>query len=47
MAEAFVGYTILVTLQRPPNSQIRGVVANVADQKLFLQNGMALPCWRN
>jgi enhancer of mRNA-decapping protein 3 len=39
MASEFVGYTILVTLRNPPNAQLRGVVANVVDQKLFLQNG--------
>jgi enhancer of mRNA-decapping protein 3 len=39
MASDFVGYTILVTLQSPPNAQIQGVVANVVHQKLFLQDG--------
>ncbi|OAP62739.1 YjeF family domain-containing protein [Fonsecaea erecta] len=38
MASDFVGYTILVTLQNPPHAQIQGVVANVVNQKLFLQN---------
>lgn len=39
MASDFVGYTILVTLRNPPNAQIQGVVANVTNQKLILQNG--------
>lgn len=42
MASDFVGYTILVTLQNPPNAQIQGVVADVVDQKLFLQDGIPL-----
>lgn len=40
MASDFVGYTVLVTLQNPPNAQIQGVVADVINQKLLLQNGM-------
>ncbi|KAH0848626.1 YjeF family domain-containing protein [Fonsecaea monophora] len=38
MASDFVGYTILVTLQNPPQAQIQGVVADVVNQKLILQN---------
>lgn len=40
MADAFIGFTILITLQYPPNAQLQGVVANVLDQKLFLRDGM-------
>jgi hypothetical protein len=39
MASDFIGYTILVTLQNPPNAQIQGIVADVVNQKLFLENG--------
>jgi enhancer of mRNA-decapping protein 3 len=39
MASEFIGYTILVTLSDPPNAQIQGIVANVIDQKLHLQDG--------
>jgi enhancer of mRNA-decapping protein 3 len=39
MAAEFVGYTILVTLRTPANAQLQGVVANVIDQKLILQDG--------
>ena len=39
MASEFIGFTILVTLQNPPNAQIQGVVADVVNQKLYLQNG--------
>ncbi|ETI21524.1 YjeF family domain-containing protein [Cladophialophora carrionii CBS 160.54] len=42
MASDFIGYTILVTLQNPPNAQIQGVVADVVNQKLFLQNVLLL-----
>ncbi|KAI1610830.1 YjeF N-terminal domain-containing protein [Exophiala viscosa] len=42
MASDFVGYTILVTLQSPPNAQIQGVVANVQNQRLYLQNVLLL-----
>ncbi|KIW33396.1 YjeF family domain-containing protein [Cladophialophora immunda] len=50
MASDFVGYTILVTLQNPPHAQIQGVVADVVNQKLFLQNvllwnGQRLPSY--
>ncbi|KKZ66470.1 hypothetical protein EMCG_07805 [[Emmonsia] crescens] len=38
MAADFVGYTVLVTLKSPPNSQVQGVVADVAGQRLTLQN---------
>ena len=43
MADTFIGYTILITLQYPPNAQIQGVVANVLDQKLFLRDGKEIP----
>ncbi|KAJ4504007.1 enhancer of mRNA decapping [Exophiala dermatitidis] len=45
MASEFIGYTILVTLKSPPwwpNSQVQGVVANVANQKLFLRDVLLL-----
>ncbi|KIX08482.1 YjeF family domain-containing protein [Rhinocladiella mackenziei CBS 650.93] len=42
MASEFIGYTILVTLQNPRNAQIQGVVANVVNQKLFLENVLLL-----
>ncbi|KAJ9643689.1 enhancer of mRNA decapping [Knufia peltigerae] len=45
MASEFIGYTILVTLQSwcsPPNAQLQGVVADVRNQKLFLQNVLCL-----
>ena len=42
MASDFVGYTILVTLQNPPKAQIQGVVADVVNQKLFLQDVLLL-----
>lgn len=42
MADAFIGFTILITLQYPPNAQLQGVVANVLDQKLFLRDGMLI-----
>ncbi|KAJ9604343.1 enhancer of mRNA decapping [Cladophialophora chaetospira] len=42
MASDFIGYTILVTLQNPPNAQIQGVVADVVNQKLFMQNVVLL-----
>ncbi|EXJ78642.1 hypothetical protein A1O1_09043 [Capronia coronata CBS 617.96] len=48
MASEFIGYTILVTLKSPPwwpNTQVRGVVANVANQKLFLTDVLLL--WNN
>ncbi|RMZ79852.1 hypothetical protein DV737_g3269, partial [Chaetothyriales sp. CBS 132003] len=38
MASDFIGDTILVTLLHPPNAQIQGVVADVVNQKLHLQN---------
>jgi len=43
MASEFIGYTILVTLQTPRNAQVQGVVADVANHKLLLQNGMSDP----
>ena len=39
MADAFIGYTILVTLENPRNAQLQGVVSNVVNQKLFLRDG--------
>lgn len=38
MASEFIGYTILVTLKTPPNTQIRGTVASVLGQRLTLQD---------
>jgi enhancer of mRNA-decapping protein 3 len=43
MASEFIGYTILVTLSNPPNTQIQGVVSNVIDHKLHLQDGVLPP----
>lgn len=40
MASEFIGYNVLVTLKTPPNAQVQGTVANVAGQRLTLQNGM-------
>ncbi|EEH40534.1 YjeF_N domain-containing protein [Paracoccidioides lutzii Pb01] len=51
MAEDFVGYTVLVTLKSPPNSQVQGVVADVVGQRLTLKdvtllwNGQRLPLY--
>ncbi|RMZ84261.1 hypothetical protein DV738_g809, partial [Chaetothyriales sp. CBS 135597] len=45
MASDFIGDTILVTLLHPPKAQIQGVVADVVDQKLHLQNVTLL--WSN
>ncbi|KAK5227626.1 enhancer of mRNA decapping [Exophiala xenobiotica] len=42
MASEFIGYTILVTLRSPPNAQLQGVVADVVNQKLLLQNVLLL-----
>lgn len=39
MAAEFVGYSILVTLQNPPGSQLDGVVSDVINQKLYLRDG--------
>jgi enhancer of mRNA-decapping protein 3 len=39
MASEFIGYTILVTLKTPPNTQIQGTVASVLGQRLTLQDG--------
>lgn len=39
MAAEFVGYSVLVTLKSPPNSQIQGVVADVVGHRLTLRNG--------
>ncbi|PGH03415.1 YjeF family domain-containing protein [Helicocarpus griseus UAMH5409] len=51
MAADFVGYTVLVTLKSPPNSQVQGVVGDVAGQRLTLRdvtllwNGQHLPLY--
>ncbi|RMD40602.1 hypothetical protein DV735_g4538, partial [Chaetothyriales sp. CBS 134920] len=45
MASDFIGDTILVTLLQPPKAQIQGVVADVVNQKLHLQNVTLL--WNN
>uniref|UniRef100_A0A093VXD1 NAD(P)H-hydrate epimerase n=1 Tax=Talaromyces marneffei PM1 TaxID=1077442 RepID=A0A093VXD1_TALMA len=42
MASDFVGYTVLVTLSSPPNSQIRGTVANILGQRLTLHDDKLL-----
>ncbi|KAL2011394.1 hypothetical protein VTN00DRAFT_4112 [Thermoascus crustaceus] len=38
MASEFIGYNVIVTLKTPPNAQVQGTVANVAGQRLTLQN---------
>ncbi|EER38767.1 YjeF_N domain-containing protein [Histoplasma capsulatum H143] len=45
MAADFVGYTVLVTLKSPPDSQVQGVVADVAGQRLTLQHDIATLLW--
>jgi hypothetical protein len=42
MASEFIGHLILVTLASPPKAQVQGVVADVANSRLFLRDG-ALP----
>ena len=42
MASEFIGFTILVTLQNPRNAQIQGIVADVVNHQLYLQNGELL-----
>jgi hypothetical protein len=39
MASEFVGSTVLVTLKSPPDAQVRGVVADIQNQVLFLRDG--------
>ena len=39
MAAEFIGSTVLVTLQSPPNGQVRGVVADIVGQQLTLSDG--------
>jgi enhancer of mRNA-decapping protein 3 len=41
MASQFVGLTIVVTLNAPPNVLVQGLVANVIEETstLILQNG--------
>ena len=39
MAAEFVGSTVLVTLISPPNAQIKGIVRNIQDQVLYLEDG--------
>lgn len=43
MADAFIGYTILVTLDHPRNAQIQGVVSDVINQNLLLRDGEIIP----
>ncbi|KAI5283205.1 enhancer of mRNA decapping [Ascosphaera aggregata] len=40
MASQFVGYTVVVTLQTPPNAQVKGVVADVVGRSLTLHNAV-------
>ena len=42
MAAEFVGLTVLVTLQSPPNAQIQGLVANVTGRQLYLRDGNSI-----
>lgn len=42
MASAFVGLTVVVKLKAPRGWLLRGLVTNVQDQRLFLDNGMSL-----
>ena len=48
MASDFIGYTILVTLKDHPSAQIQGVVSNVIDTNLMLEDGQSSPTvgWR-
>ena len=48
MASDFIGYTILVTLKDNPSAQIQGVVSNVIDTNLMLEDGQSSPrvVWR-
>lgn len=40
MASEFIGYTILVSLKStPPTKQLRGIVADVVQQRLILKDG--------
>jgi hypothetical protein len=39
MAEQFIGLTVLVKLKSPPNTELQGLVANVAGQQLTLRDG--------
>ena len=40
MASEFIGYIILVTLRSPaPQQQLKGVVADVVEQQLVLNDG--------
>jgi len=40
MASEFIGYTIVVTLKSPPPAQqVRGIVADVVEQRLVLNDG--------
>ncbi|KAH0559225.1 hypothetical protein GP486_004258 [Trichoglossum hirsutum] len=38
MADQFIGLTVLVKLKSPPNTELRGLVANVAGQQLTLRD---------
>lgn len=40
MASQFVGLTILLTLNDPNHTKLRGLVANVIGQELTLSNGI-------
>lgn len=48
MASDFIGYTILVTLKDHPSAQIQGVVSDVIDTNLMLEDGQFSPTevWR-
>jgi len=39
MAADFIGVTVLVTLNDPPNAKIRGLVTDVFEQQLTLSDG--------
>lgn len=35
----FIGETVLVTLKRPENTQVRGLVTDIVNQQLNLKDG--------
>lgn len=37
---AFIGETVLVTLKFPENTQVRGLVTDIANQQLSLKDSM-------
>ena len=39
MAEAFIGLSVLATLKDPPHAKVQGLVTDVAEQQLMLNQG--------